>query len=102
MYNFEILGVHILDRGDPEALSLAAASRNGWDFLPIVVPLPIAYGTGSAVNLIAAFWEVESETPFLSGTPRCRVQHRPYPNTGLTTDNRRDRHKRARRGRQRQ
>jgi len=57
LHNFvlEILGVHILDRGDFEALSQAAAARNRWEFQLIVAPLPIPNGTGSPVNPIAIF-----------------------------------------------
>jgi kynurenine formamidase len=57
LHNFvlEILGVHILDRADLEALSAAAAARNRWEFLLTVAPLPIPNGTGSPVNPIAIF-----------------------------------------------
>jgi len=57
LHNFvlEILGVHILDRGDFEALSEAAAARNRWEFMLIVSPLPIPNGTGSPVNPLAIF-----------------------------------------------
>jgi kynurenine formamidase len=57
LHNFvlEILGVHILDRGDFEALSQAAAARNRWEFLLMIAPLPIPHGTGSPVNPIAVF-----------------------------------------------
>jgi kynurenine formamidase len=57
LHNFvlEILGVHILDRGDFEALSEAAAVRNRWDFMLMIGPLPIPHGTGSPVNPIAIF-----------------------------------------------
>jgi len=57
VHNFilEILGVHILDRADLEALSEAAAARNRWDFMLTVAPLPIPHGTGSPVNPIAIF-----------------------------------------------
>lgn len=57
LHNFVlgILGVHILDRGDFEALSEAAAARNRWEFMVTVAPLPIPNGTGSPVNPIAMF-----------------------------------------------
>jgi kynurenine formamidase len=57
LHNFvlEILGVHILDRGDFEALSEAAGARNRWEFMLTVAPLPIPNGTGSPVNPIAMF-----------------------------------------------
>ncbi len=50
-----ILGVHLLDRADFEALSEAAAMRNRWEFMLTVAPLPIPRGTGSPVNPIATF-----------------------------------------------
>src|SRR5262245_15015717 len=50
-----ILGVHLLDRGDFDALSEAAAARNRWEFMVTVAPLPIPRGTGSPVNPIAVF-----------------------------------------------
>ena len=57
LHNFvlEILGVHILDRADLEALSEAAATRKRWEFMLTVAPLPIPNGTGSPVNPIAMF-----------------------------------------------
>jgi kynurenine formamidase len=50
-----ILGVHLLDRADFEALSEAAAARKRWEFMLTVAPLPIPKGTGSPVNPIAMF-----------------------------------------------
>ena len=57
VHNFvlEILGVHILDRADLEALSEAASARNRWEFMLTVAPLPIPNGTGSPVNPLAMF-----------------------------------------------
>ena len=57
LHNFvlEILGVHILDRADLEAVSEAAAARKRWDFMLTVAPLPIPNGTGSPVNPLAIF-----------------------------------------------
>jgi kynurenine formamidase len=57
LHNFvlTILGIHILDRADLEALSEAAAARNRWQFMLTVAPLPIPNGTGSPVNPIAIF-----------------------------------------------
>jgi kynurenine formamidase len=57
LHNFalEILGVHIVDRADLEALSEAAAARKRWDFMLTMAPLPIPNGTGSPVNPIAMF-----------------------------------------------
>lgn len=50
-----ILGVHLIDRADFEALSESAAARNRWEFMLTVAPLPIPKGTGSPVNPIAVF-----------------------------------------------
>ena len=50
-----MLGVHLLDRADFRALSEAAASRNRWEFMLMVAPLPIPKGTGSPINPIAIF-----------------------------------------------
>jgi len=57
LHNFvlEILGVHILDRADFEALSEATAARNRWEFMLSIAPLPIPKGTGSPVNPLAVF-----------------------------------------------
>jgi len=50
-----ILGIHLLDRADFEALSQAAAARQRWEFMLTVAPLPLPKGTGSPVNPIAMF-----------------------------------------------
>lgn len=57
LHNFVLtmLGIHILDRADLEALSEAAAARNRWEFMLSVAPLPIPNGTGSPVNPLALF-----------------------------------------------
>ena len=57
LHNFvlEILGVHIVDRADLEAVGEAAAARNRWEFMLTIAPLPIPHGTGSPVNPIAMF-----------------------------------------------
>jgi kynurenine formamidase len=57
LHNFvlEILGVHIVDRADLEAISEAAAVRKRWEFMLTVAPLPIPNGTGSPVNPLAIF-----------------------------------------------
>jgi kynurenine formamidase len=57
LHNFvlTILGVHLLDRADFDALSEAAAARNRWEFMLTIAPLPIPKGTGSPVNPIAIF-----------------------------------------------
>ena len=57
LHNFVLtmLGVHLLDRADFDALSQAAAARNRWEFMLTIAPLPIPHGTGSPVNPIAVF-----------------------------------------------
>src|SRR5947208_8447516 len=57
VHNFvqAILGIHILDRADLEALSEAAALRNRWEFMLTVAPLALPNATGSPVNPIAMF-----------------------------------------------
>jgi kynurenine formamidase len=57
LHNFAlaILGIHLIDRADFDALSEAAAGRNRWEFMLTVAPLPIPKGTGSPVNPIAVF-----------------------------------------------
>lgn len=50
-----ILGIHVLDRADLEALSEAAASRKRWEFMLTVNPLALFNATGSPVNPIAMF-----------------------------------------------
>jgi kynurenine formamidase len=57
LHNFvlTILGVHLIDRADFEALAEAAAARNRWEFMVTLAPLPIPKGTGSPVNPIAVF-----------------------------------------------
>jgi kynurenine formamidase len=50
-----ILGVHILDRANFDALAEAAAARNRWDFMVTIAPLAVPHGTGSPVNPIAMF-----------------------------------------------
>lgn len=50
-----IMGVHLFDNVDLEAVAEAAAARNRWEFLLTAAPLPIRGGTGSPVNPIATF-----------------------------------------------
>jgi kynurenine formamidase len=50
-----ILGVHLLDRADFDALAEAAATRGRWEFMLTLAPLPIPNGTGSPLNPIAIF-----------------------------------------------
>jgi hypothetical protein len=57
VHNFiqAILGIHVLDRADLEALSQATASRNRWEFMLTINPLALPNATGSPVNPIAMF-----------------------------------------------
>ena len=57
VHDFSILylGIHMVDNCDLEALGVAAAERNRWEFLLIVAPLAIPGGTGSPANPIAVF-----------------------------------------------
>jgi kynurenine formamidase len=57
VHNFAltILGIHLLDRADFDAVGEAAAARNRWEFMLTIAPLPIPNGTGSPVNPIAMF-----------------------------------------------
>lgn len=50
-----MLGVHLFDNADLEALADAAAARKRWEFLLTAAPLPIRGGTGSPINPIATF-----------------------------------------------
>ena len=50
-----VLGIHLMDDTNLEAISDAAAARKRWEFLLVVAPLPVRNGTGSPVNPIAVF-----------------------------------------------
>jgi kynurenine formamidase len=49
------LGVHLIDNADLEALAEAAATRNRWEFMLTIAPLPVRGATGSPLNPIALF-----------------------------------------------
>jgi kynurenine formamidase len=57
VHNFvmAIMGIHILDRADLEALGDAAAARNRYEFMLTINPLALPNATGSPVNPIAIF-----------------------------------------------
>ena len=57
LHNFVLtmLGVHLIDRADFDALAEAAAARDRWEFMLTIAPLPIPNGTGSPINPIAIF-----------------------------------------------
>jgi len=50
-----MLGVHLLDNTNLEAVAEAAASRKRWEFLLTGAPLPVRNGTGSPINPIAVY-----------------------------------------------
>ena len=50
-----MLGIHLLDRADLDALAEMAAAQRRWEFMLTIAPLPIPNGTGSPVNPIAVF-----------------------------------------------
>jgi hypothetical protein len=50
-----MLGVHLFDNTNLEAVAEAAASRKRWEFLLSGAPLPVRNGTGSPINPIAVF-----------------------------------------------
>ncbi|MBM4183239.1 MAG: cyclase family protein [Gemmatimonadetes bacterium] len=50
-----ILGIHLLDRADLDALAQVAAEEGRWEFMLMIAPLPIPNGTGSPVNPLAVF-----------------------------------------------
>lgn len=50
-----ILGIHLFDNTNLEAVAEAAAARKRWEFLLTGAPLPVRNGTGSPINPIAVF-----------------------------------------------
>ena len=50
-----MLGIHLFDNTNLEAVGQAAAERKRWDFLLTAAPLPVRGGTGSPLNPIAVF-----------------------------------------------
>jgi hypothetical protein len=54
-FSMSVLGIHVLDNADLEAVGEAAAARKRWEFLFSAAPLPIKGGTGSPINPIATF-----------------------------------------------
>jgi kynurenine formamidase len=50
-----VLGVHLLDNLDFDALAAASAEEGRWEFLFMVAPLVLRRGTASPVNPIAVF-----------------------------------------------
>jgi len=56
-HNFVLtmLGVHLLDRCDLDAVAETAAARRRWEFMLSVAPAPLPHGTGSPINPLAMF-----------------------------------------------
>jgi kynurenine formamidase len=54
-FALSVLGIHLFDNCDLEAVSEAANARHRWEFLLTAAPLPIPGGTGSPINPIATF-----------------------------------------------
>ena len=50
-----MLGIHLFDNTNLEAVAVVATERNRWEFLLMAGPLPVRNGTGSPVNPIAVF-----------------------------------------------
>jgi kynurenine formamidase len=50
-----MLGIHLFDDTNLDALSEVAAARKRWEFLLMAAPLPVTNGTGSPINPIAVF-----------------------------------------------
>jgi kynurenine formamidase len=50
-----MLGIHLFDNTNLEAVGETAAARKRWDFLLTAAPLPVRGGTGSPLNPIAVF-----------------------------------------------
>jgi hypothetical protein len=50
-----VMGVHLMDNLDLDALATACAEEERWEFLFTVAPLVLRRGTASPVNPIAVF-----------------------------------------------
>jgi len=50
-----VLGVHLMDNMDLDAVARAASERKRWEFLLTAAPLPVKNGVGSVINPIAMF-----------------------------------------------
>ncbi len=50
-----MLGIHLFDNTNLEAVAEVAAARKRWDFLVTGAPLPVRNGTGSPMNPIGVF-----------------------------------------------
>jgi kynurenine formamidase len=50
-----MLGIHLFDNTNLDAVGQMAAERKRWEFLLMAAPLPVRGGTGSPLNPIAVF-----------------------------------------------
>jgi kynurenine formamidase len=54
-FTLSVLGIHLFDNCDLDALAEVAAAHNRWEFLLTAAPIPFPGGTGSPINPIATF-----------------------------------------------
>ena len=54
-FSLIMLGIHLLDNMNLDAVAEAASTRKRWEFLLTTAPLPVRNGVGSVVNPIAVF-----------------------------------------------
>jgi kynurenine formamidase len=54
-FSMIMLGIHLMDNMNLDAVAAAAASRKRWEFLLTAAPLPVKNGVGSVINPIAVF-----------------------------------------------
>ena len=50
-----MLGIHLFDNTNLDAIGQMAAERKRWEFLVTAAPLPVHGGTGSPLNPIGVF-----------------------------------------------
>ena len=54
-FSLIVLGIHLFDNMNLDAVAEAAAARKRWEFLLTAAPLPVRNGVGSVINPIAVF-----------------------------------------------
>ena len=54
-FSMIMLGIHLMDNMNLDAVAEAASSRKRWEFLLTAAPLPVRNGVGSVLNPIAVF-----------------------------------------------
>ena len=55
-FSLIMLGIHLFDDMDLDAVAAAAAAERRWEFLFTAAPLTIVNGTGSPINPIGVFY----------------------------------------------